>query len=921
MQFSTGNITDVNFTNNGVNRNFFIAYSQACYSGSVDNRGTSGPPTATDCICEEFTTIAHAAVAWECNSRYGWGDLSTTNGPSQHFDRHFFDALFHENLTTLGMMNGDSKEDNIWLIPSDNTIRWCYYELNLLGDPTLDVWTDTPMTFNPIYNPVVLLGSSTFQVTGVAPGALVTMSLNNVVLGQGVANGAGLALVTFDAPLVQLGVMTIMATLHNYLPYQGTVQIIPPSGPYVVYSSSVVNDTLTGNGNGLLDYSETANLTMTVQNVGVSQANSVSLKIRSTDAFVTILDSTATVGNIPANGYATALNGFQIRATSAVPDQHALNFTLLAASGDSTWSSYFVVVAHAPNAQYGSHVVNDPPPGNQNGNLDPGETATFVIIARNEGTTTVNNLTMSLMPSSDPYISIPYNLLQLGTVAPGGTASGSVPVVASPSCPQEHVVVLTLHFEGANGYTSNDTFSITIGDVMYAPTGPDLYGYFAYDNYDGVNAFTYNWVEIAPGAGGPGTLVNALMGRDDASSVVTLPFTFRYYGQDFTQVTICTNGWLAMGSVPNDSDWSESAIPNADGPPNMLAPFWEDMNMETGGQVATYYDAAGHRCIVEFYRVPQWTPSSALETFEVIFFDPAFHSTPTGDGKIVFQYYRVSDPSSNTVGIENGAETTGLQYLFDGAYDIHAAPLDSGRTICFLAGSQSGSLNVVMTPINPPIVVPANGGQFQFNATAQRTQAPQTAFWVWARDRYPDGTYTGNLLGPVNINPPVGVTVTRQRTQVVPSSWPAGVHYYIGYANPTVSYPAADADSFSWTKSTTTDGGPEVTSCENFGESFAPYEVVPEKVVQLPTRYGLDQNRPNPFNPVTAISYQLPLSSQVRLQVFDVSGRLVTTLVNGLQEAGYHQVTFDGSELSSGLYFIRMQAGSFNAVKKMMLVK
>jgi hypothetical protein len=155
---------------------------------------------------------------------------------------------------------------------------------------------------------------------------------------------------------------------------------------------------------------------------------------------------------------------------------------------------------------------------------------------------------------------------------------------------------------------------------------------------------------------------------------------------------------------------------------------------------------------------------------------------------------------------------------------------------------------------------------------------------------------------------------------VVPSSWPAGVHYYIGYANLTVGYPAADADSFSWTKSTTADGGPVVYTCENFGESFEPY-LVKTAAVELPTAYGLSQNHPNPFNPMTAISYELRASSYTSLKVYDLSGRMVATLVDGWQEAGSHQVTFDGSRLSSGLYFVKMQAGDFSAVKKMMLVK
>jgi flagellar hook assembly protein FlgD len=79
--------------------------------------------------------------------------------------------------------------------------------------------------------------------------------------------------------------------------------------------------------------------------------------------------------------------------------------------------------------------------------------------------------------------------------------------------------------------------------------------------------------------------------------------------------------------------------------------------------------------------------------------------------------------------------------------------------------------------------------------------------------------------------------------------------------------------------------------------------------------------RPNPFNPTTTISYQLPAYSRVSLRVYDTAGRLVSSLAEGWQEAGVHEVIFDGSNLTSGLYFVRIQAGSFSSVQKIVLLK
>jgi hypothetical protein len=91
--------------------------------------------------------------------------------------------------------------------------------------------------------------------------------------------------------------------------------------------------------------------------------------------------------------------------------------------------------------------------------------------------------------------------------------------------------------------------------------------------------------------------------------------------------------------------------------------------------------------------------------------------------------------------------------------------------------------------------------------------------------------------------------------------------------------------------------------------------------VDLPKSYALEQNYPNPFNPMTEIHYQLPLDNYVTLNVYDVLGKQIATLVNGMQTAGYKVVSFDATNMPSGLYFYRLTAGTFTNMKKMVLVK
>jgi hypothetical protein len=117
-----------------------FVYSQTCLAGHFDG---------TECWAETLNIKTdHGGFAVVMNARYGWGTGYSTDGPSQRFDREFWDAVFGEGMPELGRANQDSKEDNLYRI-SDECMRWCTYELNLFGDPTVAVKGVTGLKVTP----------------------------------------------------------------------------------------------------------------------------------------------------------------------------------------------------------------------------------------------------------------------------------------------------------------------------------------------------------------------------------------------------------------------------------------------------------------------------------------------------------------------------------------------------------------------------------------------------------------------------------------------------------------------------------------------------------------------------------------------------------------------------------------------------
>jgi glucose/arabinose dehydrogenase len=211
-------------------------------------------------------------------------------------------------------------------------------------------------------------------------------------------------------------------------------------------------------------------------------------------------------------------------------------------------------------------------------------------------------------------------------------------------------------------------------------------------------------------------------------------------------------------------------------------------------------------------------------------------------------------------------------------------------------------LEIDMIPQNPPITIPAGGGSFHWNVSLTNSATTPTTFDVWIDMVYPDSTISSPMITRTNLQIGAGATINRQNlTQNVPDSGPAGTYIYRGQVG---RYPNQvwHRDTFTFVKSGVVAGNDiENWDLSGWDESSRAPDVVMPNVMKVSVE-------PNPFNPKAAISFQLSAISFVNLSVYDIAGRKVAELVNGMSEAGSHSVTFDGSALPSGVYLYRLTA-------------
>ncbi|MBD3170047.1 MAG: S8 family serine peptidase [candidate division Zixibacteria bacterium] len=237
------------------------------------------------------------------------------------------------------------------------------------------------------------------------------------------------------------------------------------------------------------------------------------------------------------------------------------------------------------------------------------------------------------------------------------------------------------------------------------------------------------------------------------------------------------------------------------------------------------------------------------------------------------------------------------------------------------------------TSSNPQITIPSGGGSYQFWGIIENNSLSNTTVDVGIHRIAPDGTdyldatYNNIPVGPYqrlaffnNMNVPGGAASGMWALRAVYGDIPSveGAYQFGYYKSPSPIPHGEEITPYGGTE-----WSYEAFSFTVIGDTRDPLDLsrLDDLDPAIPANFALAGNYPNPFNPATNIRYQLPVSANVTLDIYNVLGQKVETLVNGYQEAGYHSVSWDASGYSSGVYFAKLSDGAETATQKMMLVK
>ena len=635
------------------------------------------------CFGELWVRLGTSAVPRGAVAFFGPSELYTHTQFNNILDIGIYAGIFDEGIEELGPALWNGKLE-LWrnyhsneFFPFGQTPEFYHHVYNLLGDPGMRFWTDTPRSILVEHSNALNLDSDhiSVSVTDLEGNPLPNVFVHafNEENARGLWTDAdGSVYLPFIAGLESALAVTV--TGKNIQPYLGTVPISSTELPIDLLEWTISDD-------GLLHAGTTRHMNIVLANPGAVLEN-VELILETADQDeIGLLDSLLILDSFAGGGSEVMIDTFAVQVDSGAQHGHYVDFLLHVTAGEESWTWERTFPVQAPELRImGFNLLN--------GQIAHADSAELQIDLANDGGSLTEE--MQLVP-------LAHELVEFGTdtlLCPAVDADGSTTTLTSSWVhfsdqifPGEDLVMQFLCIQPQRVDTLSYSWSMG-SEGQFSPSRPDAYGYRVFDQWD-INfskAPTFSWNEVDPSLGGHGDVLALYDNYEemDRAALVPLPFPVTYYGVEYESITVCSNGWIAMGSSPEVS-FHNRRIPSPAGPAAMIAPFWDDLTT-TPGHIVTYTNGNATRFVVEWSQVSNLSLNTDL-SFQVIFYSQETHPTPSGDTEILFQYnaYENLDSWQNyaTVGIESPDYSTGLEVTYNNLYTPSVPEINPGTALLF----------------------------------------------------------------------------------------------------------------------------------------------------------------------------------------------------------------------------------------------
>lgn len=640
-----------------------------------------------DDYTERFLMAGSPGASGGAVAAVGFATLSTHTRYNNVFCGGYYASLLEHDVPEIGACLLQGKYELYATLPpseQSNAENFAYWG-NLMGDPGTVQWAGVPAPLNASIDSSLPLGTDHIELVCTSSGApaegikvCAWQDQSSDLQVVGLTDAAGRVVLPLSG--LEPGTLHVTATHHRYVPLLLTSSISAQSADAVVSAFNLpAGDLLPGDPGQALSF--------TLENTGSTTLTGITITPQLDAVYGSLAAPALTLGSL-APGSQHVFSGITIDPVGDLSDGELVPVMLELGSNQGSLTRMVQLPVGAPLLGTTSFSFIG-------GILDPGNSDTARIGVNNAGSVGGSDVSISFVSERPQWLEVEAGSFPLGTLASGATVALDVDFSALPGAnPGQQVNVLANWTSHGGEVSGSFGFVVSIGSqVVTDPTGPDAYGYWAYENLDGAypSAPTYNWFAISAPEGGPGTelAIEDTSEDDDTGAWVDLPFTFSYYGQAYNSMMVCTNGFVSFAEDGfGEWDFRNHVFPSAMGPDAMIAPMWDD-HITTGPDRGIWYwhDTVNQTFVVTWYDLLAYQ-SGGPNTFQLVLYDPATYVTATGDGPFMFQYQDFNDTQSHntdfnycSIGFKDHDSLQGMTLLHwtQEASTIH--PVTDGRAI------------------------------------------------------------------------------------------------------------------------------------------------------------------------------------------------------------------------------------------------